>query len=72
MRKLIIILTLLFVSAYILGQLPGDGTKVLLVASVVGFGAYMVGKSHGYQERIQTAERSIARLHLERFESMKG
>ncbi len=62
MRKLIITIALLFVAAYLLGQLPGDGVKVMFVAGVASFGAYMVGRQHGYRERVQVQAARLARM----------
>ncbi len=64
MRKLIMTIALLFISAYILGQIPGDGVKVMFVAGVASFGAYMVGRQHGYRERVQVQAARLARLEL--------
>jgi len=64
MRNLIITIILLLIAAYAIGQSQAiaDGAKVLLVAGVVGFGAYMVGHKHGSRERVQAQQRSMARL----------
>ncbi len=62
MRNLIITLILLSLTAYILGQIPGDGWQILLVVGVVGSGAYAVGYRHGNRERTQLQAARATRL----------
>lgn len=64
MRNLITTIILLLITAYAIGQSQAiaDGAKVLLVAGVASFGAYMVGYRNGHRERVQAKERSMARL----------
>ena len=64
MKKVFAILVLLLVAAYILGQMPGDGVKVLFVASVASSGAYMVGYRSGSRDRAELVQARSERLFM--------
>lgn len=64
MIKVIIVLLLLFVVAYVIGQM-GDGAKVLIVVGIIAPSAYMLGRWRGGQDRAQLMRARAARLGVQ-------